>query len=953
MPILAMSSGTVTAIWGRAFIRLPNGELKPLQVGEKVAGGAQIVTEDDGLVQIAPDGKVAATDVDQVIADLARPQPDEAPAAGVQGALNGSLQDGLRVGRVAEGVTPQSFAFDAARELPPTLTPLAPLTRPAPASISPNAPAPAPTPVDPAPAPPVTFAIVGGASVVEGRDAVYTVQLDHAASSQVSLSLSLAPASGAGSVGGQPVGQASFPADGSIQLEVRDAAGNWVPLPGNVLVFQPGQTQQDVRVRLTNDLLVEGPEAYQVRADVAAGNAANLANTTASTQTLVHDNDTQGTVHESALYNRTSPLLPIVNGVHEVKDDDGHLVQVQAVAPDAVIVAANGETVQWASDGQGGLIGRAGSAPDAPVAATLSLGADGHYTFTLGMALKHPVGASSMDVIFKLAPTQPESVSHASVGSLTIHVVDDAPSASPTANTSLSSLDTNLLIVLDTSNSMNTAIGANGQSRLTASIQAIQQLLDRYDQMGDVKVRIVTFATDTHEVGSGWLSVADARTALAGIQLDGQGYTNYDKALAAAQDAFLTAGKLANAQNVSWFLSDGNPSLSSQMPQPGGQQNGTTQPALGDGIDAQEEAAWRAFLNAHQITSHAVGIGPDIDAGSLHPIAHDGLAASNLDGHVALTPAELLATMGPSVGEVASGRLLADLGANLRMGADGFDHVASVTIDGQVHVIQNPDALVTIHTAQGGTFVLDPKTSAYHYEPAPQSPNTLSESIGFTLLDRDGDPVSSTLTIQVSKAQVSVGTDAGETLSAGATPHLLVGLGGDDLLQGGVGNDTLYGHAGDDVLSGGAGRDVLVGGAGNDRLIGGDGADVFAWRLDDRAPAGAPVAEDHVQDFNVASPLVGGDVLDLRDLLQGEHSAGGVGNLDHYLRFETGSGSTVIHVSSTGDFDPANAASGTETQRIVLDNVNLRSAALGLGAAASDHQVIAKLLEQGKLLVDA
>ena len=50
MPILAMSSGTVSAVWGAAFLRLPNGELKPVQVGDKVLGGQQIITEDNGLV---------------------------------------------------------------------------------------------------------------------------------------------------------------------------------------------------------------------------------------------------------------------------------------------------------------------------------------------------------------------------------------------------------------------------------------------------------------------------------------------------------------------------------------------------------------------------------------------------------------------------------------------------------------------------------------------------------------------------------------------------------------------------------------------------------------------------------------------------------------------------------------------------------------------------------------
>ena len=37
MPILAKSpAGTVTGLWGSAFVRLPNGKLKPLSMGDKV-----------------------------------------------------------------------------------------------------------------------------------------------------------------------------------------------------------------------------------------------------------------------------------------------------------------------------------------------------------------------------------------------------------------------------------------------------------------------------------------------------------------------------------------------------------------------------------------------------------------------------------------------------------------------------------------------------------------------------------------------------------------------------------------------------------------------------------------------------------------------------------------------------------------------------------------------------
>ena len=55
-------------------------------------------------------------------------------------------------------------------------------------------------------------------------------------------------------------------------------------------------------------------------------------------------------------------------------------------------------------------------------------------------------------------------------------------------------------------------------------------------------------------------------------------------------------------------------------------------------------------------------------------------------------------------------------------------------------------------------------------------------------------------------------------------------------------------------------------------------------------------------------------------------------------------------VSSSGDFSATDAHAGTETQRIVLDNVDLVAR---LGAGLSEQQLIAKLVEQGKLLVDA
>ena len=68
------------------------------------------------------------------------------------------------------------------------------------------------------------------------------------------------------------------------------------------------------------------------------------------------------------------------------------------------------------------------------------------------------------------------------------------------------------------------------------------------------------------------------------------GGSDYDAAIFAARIAFDTAGKIAGAQNVSYFLSDGTPTENF-------------------GISPGEEAGWTNFLNVNDINSFAFGVG--------------------------------------------------------------------------------------------------------------------------------------------------------------------------------------------------------------------------------------------------------------------------------------------------------------------------------------------------------
>ncbi|MDP8568179.1 Ig-like domain-containing protein, partial [Methylophilus aquaticus] len=199
-----------------------------------------------------------------------------------------------------------------------------------------------------------------------------------------------------------------------------------------------------------------------------------------------------------------------------------------------------------------------------------------------------------------------------------------------------------------------------------------------------------------------------------------------------------------------------------------------------------------------------------------------------------------------------------------------------------------------------------------------------------------------------SNSNVITGGDAGNNVLTGTSGNdIIYGFDGNDTLNGGAGNDILRGGAGNDTLNGNEGNDILIGGKGNDTLTGGVGVDVFKWDSGDEGVAGNP-ARDTITDFNKATVAQGGDVLDIRDLLQGENP----NNLQNYMHFEKSGSDTIVHISSNGGFASdahtvsGSFSSGNTTQQIVLSGVDLTS------GQSSDAAIINNLLSQQKLIVD-
>ena len=626
-------------------------------------------------------------------------------------------------------------------------------------------------------------------------------------------------------------------------------------------------------------------------------------------------------------------------GVLQISNASGN-VSITLTQP-TEILTSGGISVTWQGDGTQQLTAMAGNKEIAKV----TIDNSGHYTFNLLGSIDHN-GVNVEDVkSINVGINVADSFSSATA-SLTVGVEDDSPVAVNNRD-SVAMVDTNLLIVLDTSNSMNESSGINAETRLQSAVKSIERLMDRYDQFGEIRVRLISFSSNAETIGTQWVTLEAAKIILDGILTTG-GTTNYDGAIANAMSAFNDPGKIADAQNVSYFFSDGDPNRgdgSSNVLSNVGSKFG-----IDSGIQAVEEGTWKNFLNTNQIKSYAIGMGSGItDVSYLDPIAYDGQAQKDTGGVVVTQLSDLDGVLANTVsiltGQLLSGNLLA---AHSGVGADG-GYVKSITVEGVVYtydqvrdtVSNASNGLVhfdaatknlTVTLSTGGQFTVDMDDGSYQYK-APTSLSTaLVEHFDYVISDKDGDLASASVNIDVDKAHLVSGTSGNDMLAGSASPDIMTGREGDDVLMGMVGKD---------VLLGGDGNDTLTGGADDDTMTGGLGADTFVWTLADSTAK----SNDVITDFDTASKSLGGDVLDLRDLLVGENHNSGIGNLADFLHFEKLGADTVVHVSSKGEYTTGfNAANDTLT--ITLQHVDL------LASLSTDQAVIQDLLSKNKLTVD-
>ncbi|QGG89151.1 tandem-95 repeat protein [Agrobacterium sp. MA01] len=352
----------------------------------------------------------------------------------------------------------------------------------------------------------------------------------------------------------------------------------------------------------------------------------------------------------------------------------------------------------------------------------VTLNSDGTYKFDLlDNTLAHGFADNGENTFsVEVTYTATDGDQDVLTGSFKIEIVDDVPVAvgeSATVRESAPGVGGNLILAFDVSGSMNADAITDGvyESRLDVAKKAALNLLERSDA---THVLIVTFNNGASSTD--WLSKEDAEKYIEDNIPQETGGTNYDRAIAAITEN-------ARPGSTVYFFSDGNVSGSSAL-------------------NNDEKADWEAFVTTNGMTSYAVGVGSNLNDNDddLGDVAHPGEA-------ILITKADdaaLLATMtpAPAVPTSASGNVL----TNDSFGADG-GRIQSILVDDVTHTWDGSEAseVLNVTTGLGGSLMFNFRTGAWEYNAPAQLVSNTPETFTYTLVDGDGDTITTNLVVNV------------------------------------------------------------------------------------------------------------------------------------------------------------------------------------------------------------
>ncbi len=493
------------------------------------------------------------------------------------------------------------------------------------------------------------------------------------------------------------------------------------------LVFSSGANGTHYRINgltVQPDLTSVTPDVFNYTLIDGDGTLSNTATLSVSTDTTITATADSASVYESGLSTGTQA------GVLATTVTGNLLANDAGISSSTTITSINGTV---ASGGTITLTNATG---------TLVVNAStGAYTYTLNAATTQGVNDTPT---FNYVLTDSVTGRTANAN-LVINIVDDAPvggSITETLQAATNALTFNVVIVLDRSGSM--AQDGNGlwsnqsgydatTNRMEIAKAAIAQLVDRYDGLGNVNVKIVSFASDAVE--SEWY-IDDVTGAVRYVDsIQAGGGTQYSTGLNETMSGFT---KPVADKTLFYFITDGLPNS-------------------GYEVDATLQTQWQNFVSANGDISFGVGIGT-ASLSAITPIAYPNVDANgNGTEDYAIrvdNPAELADTLLATVdGGVVVGSLSVLSGSGTSgflLGADG-GRLNSIVVDGVTYTYSaSGPSSISVQTNKGGELTVDFLSGEYNYQLLLNRTVQNEQEIFFvTAIDGDGDTRSINLNINL------------------------------------------------------------------------------------------------------------------------------------------------------------------------------------------------------------
>ncbi|BDR13646.1 calcium-binding protein [Vibrio sp. STUT-A11] len=645
-----------------------------------------------------------------------------------------------------------------------------------------------------------TVSIEGDDLVDEGNIAEFTVTLSHKSDVDVQVKLQL--------------NHVDTEADdlGNLEyLDVQDNSWKVVP-PDGVVTIYANQTDLALRIQTEPDEVYEGPEEFSVSVegiepvqgddsaattivdDDTPPSISNIINAVVSEEGLSFANpdNKPNTVPATDTTNSAS-----FTGSFTVADPDTADVSVVLSAPSTL--TSGGEVVSWVWDNSTQTLTGSTGPEASDVVATVVLTEPSNsgqgtwdYTVTLHKPLDHPQNDQEDIISFDLGISVSDGQT-TTTESLNIVIEDDSPYAEAVVENvnATQTNGTNVQLVLDVSGSMNrdSVTGSYNNvetSRLDVLKSAAIALLLEYQLLGETKVQITLFDSNANiltengilsadnslpnDLASIWMDIDQAIALINGLTADGN--TDYDDAVRLAGDDAIwgNAEVIENANNVSYFLSDGAPN-----------------PSTGQ-INSVEQGEWESQLEKHDVTALAYGVGTGTSTEYLEPVAYDATreVGKQIDPVVVEDISTLPAVLIQSIVAPITGVLGTDaVGASSSLfGADG-GYVASVnyggstgitvtfdgttiTVDdssnstGVTTIVDNVENRVTFVMDEKNSLVLDLNTGEYTFFASSITTETQFD-FDYVLTDLDGDKVAETVTFELEPNSVQAIDDIAST----------------------------------------------------------------------------------------------------------------------------------------------------------------------------------------------